>query len=111
MIARAVDLDIACLHITDGEGIDFDFVSLDYVLVPQMKIQLISYPLMLEEEFMMSTLTVTHGQVADVLNHFQYTWDYSCFPNSFKCAVIFNNKLINIHTETTYFEDIKKKNH
>ncbi|KAG0610255.1 hypothetical protein M758_7G050800 [Ceratodon purpureus] len=70
ILARDANLDIACLQITDGDGIDFDFVSLGYMLFPHMKIHLISYPFMLKEEFMMSTPTVTHGQVASVLNPF-----------------------------------------
>ena len=69
-------MDIACLQIIDGNDIDFDFIPLDYVLVPQMTIQLISYLFMLEE-FMMGTPTITHGQVAGVLNHFQCTCDYT----------------------------------
>ena len=102
-------MNIACLQITDGDDIDFDFVPLDYMLVAQMKIQLISYPLMVEE-FMMDTPTITHSQVACVLNHFQCTGDYACFPNSSGGDVLSNNKLVGIHIEATYFEeDMKRK--
>ena len=48
--------------------------------------------------------------MASVLNHFQCTSDYACFPNSFGGVVLSNNKLVGIHVEATYFEeDMKRK--
>jgi hypothetical protein len=108
IIAVDVDMDIACLQITNGDGNDFDFIPLDYTIVRQMKMHLISYPLMVDE-FKNVMPTITHGQVVNICNHFQSTGDYACFPNSSGGAIISNNKLVGIHVEANYFEEEKPK--
>lgn len=109
VVVRNEALDIACLRITDGDGSGFDFIPFGYEMAAAMNVHLLSFPIMVDDDFVVQSPTITHGQVSCILSPQQVLADYACFANSSGGAVVCDNKLVGIHTEALYGEEDGKE--
>ncbi|KAG0568871.1 hypothetical protein KC19_6G050100 [Ceratodon purpureus] len=74
-----------------------------------MNVHLLSFPIMVEDDFVVQLPTITLGQVSCILSPQQVLADYACFANSSGGAVVCDNKLVGIHTEALYGEEDGKE--
>jgi hypothetical protein len=110
ILARDSERDIAVLQLCQPTG-NHDFIGLDGTIpiIKEMKVQMLGFPSMADEEFSNISASITHGRVVNIWTPNLVGANYAAFSNCSGGAVLHQNKLIGIHLESMWDEDTDMK--